>query len=85
MKVAAQLCDASVSDDVLKLFPEKYANEAILDIINGIENSLEYTAVSCRFLNQTINCSDLLSPITSEDGYCLSFNTMNMFDYGTNE
>lgn len=85
MKVAAQLCDESVSNHVLKMFPEKYANETILDIMDDIEYSFDETAIFCRFLNRTMNCSDLLSPITSEDGYCLSFNTMNMFDYGTNE
>lgn len=83
--MASQLCDRSISADVLSSFSDKYAEDSVFDTINEIQNSIEDTVVHCRLLEEMVNCSQILSPITSEDGFCLSFNTMHMYDFGTNE
>lgn len=83
--MASQLCDRSISADVLSSFSDKYAEDSVFDTINEIQNSIEDTVVHCRLLEERVNCSQILSPITSEEGFCLSFNTMHMYDFGTNE
>lgn len=83
--MASQLCDQSISADVLSSFSDKFAEDSVFDTINEIQNSIEDTVAHCRWLEERVNCSQILSPITSEDGFCLSFNTMHMYDFGTNE
>lgn len=82
--MASQLCDSGIGADLQNLFPDKYSDRSIIDTINDLQHSLDDTTAFCRFLDEWVNCSEILSPIISEKGLCYSFNTLHMYDYGTN-
>lgn len=83
MKAANQLCE-KFSADIRNSFHETYANESIFDVIHDVASSYENQPFYCYLFGKSMNCDEILSPILTEDGNCLAFNSLNVDDVSRN-
>lgn len=85
MKVALELCEPILSNEILNLFADDYLEVSNVKRFLDLAPTLEDTLVFCRFRDQTTNCSELFDPIVTEDGLCYTFNTLNSIDVRSHE
>lgn len=85
MKAAIQLCSSSTASNMLQFFPEKYADDSLYDEFFKITNAFDANLVGCALFDRLVDCSKIIFPIITDDGFCMSFNSMNLKDFTTNE
>lgn len=51
--------------------------KAIVHTLQEMKVRMDAALFQCKFRNEFANCSDILSPILTEEGMCLTFNTLN--------
>lgn len=82
-----QLCEfGKKNKNLTKLFPELYVNESIYKTMLHNAPNMNETFAYCKLFGVWTNCSEIFFPtISNAEGFCFSFNTLNLPEFLTDE
>lgn len=66
-------------------FDDSTSSESIHDTIENISPNLQDILDKCGWQNRKMNCSEIFSPVLTEDGLCVTFNALNSYETYTDE
>lgn len=71
----SQVCDAHLSE--FKVGNLTSSGKDIVETLERVGVKMDWEIFQCKWRNDLDNCTDILSPILTEEGMCLTFNTVN--------
>lgn len=85
METVAQLCEERPNSNLMKLFPDSYADDSMFGIMRDVEPEFNETFVLCKLFDRWIDCGAIFSRTLTEHGFCRSFNRISWGEYATDE
>lgn len=69
-----QVCDAYLSE--FNVGNATSDGSTIINTLQELSVRMDETLFQCKWRNDFVNCTDILQPILTEEGICLTFNTL---------
>lgn len=54
--------------------------KSVVEILEGMSIKMEESLFQCKWRNDFENCSEIMTPILTEEGMCLTFNTLSAME-----